>query len=464
MADPDPDAAVGPAVDPAAAAADAPDVTAPESGPGLADLDERVRRRVVGLAASRLGDIPVQEVPPRLRPFVRFAARRRAELAGPVLDAVLAHDAVFRQRVADALGGPAAPGADTPPVELAALAWLTRHPGWVEAVAVVPPVGSVRSGADLASVRLTEALAAARADARRDRAIASRCWFGVSAELTRTARAEVDSLRVEVAAARSEAQRAVRATAAADERASLAERERDAVAARAVADGVTAAAGERRLRLRVAELEQAVGDGRRDGRRDRAAADTRLRLLVDTVVGAAHGLAAELALPATAPSLPADAVDARPPGDPGADAVLRWDDPALLPRFLSLPGAHLIVDGYNVTKAAVPTLTLEEQRAQLVRVLGALAVQTGAEVTVVFDGSDVTVVPAAAVRGVRVRFSPHGVTADVVIRAMARAEPVGRPVVVVSSDREVADGVSRAGARPAPSSVLTARLLAGRAV
>lgn len=429
-----------------------PDEAAQQAGPGLAELDERVRRRVVGLAASRLGDIPAREVPVRLRSFVRFAARRRAELAGPVLTAVLADDAVFRQRVADALGGPgtpAGPGTGTPPVEAAAVAWLTRPPGWVDTLAAVPAVTPARSAAALATVRLTEALAAARADARRDRA---------------AARADLDSLRAELAAARSEVQRAVRVAAAAGERVLGAERQRDAAAARAVADGVAAAAGERRLRLRVAELEQAVGDGRRDGRRDRAAADTRLRLLVDTVVGAAHGLAAELAIPATARSLPADAVDARVPGDPGADAVLRWDDPELLPRFLALPGAHLIVDGYNVTKAAVPTLTLLEQRAQLVRVLAALAGQTGAEVTVVFDGSDVTAVPAAAVRGVRVRFSPKGVTADIVIRAMARAEPVGRPVVVVSSDREVAEGVRRAGARPAPSSVLTARLLAGRAV
>lgn len=457
MADPDPD--MDPPVDVTADGSDAPSDTpsrsrgdarsAPESGPALADLDERVRRRVVGLAASRLGDIPAPELPPRLRPFVRFAARRRAELAGPALGTVLAHDAVFRQRVADALGGPGGPGLDTPPVEAAALAWLTRPAGWVDVLSLVPPVAPARPSDDLTTVRLTEALAAARSGARRDRA---------------AARAETDSLRAELAAARNEAQRAVRVAAAAGDRVDLAEREREAAVARGTADGVAAAATERRLRARVAELEKAVGEGRRDGRRDRAAADTRLRLLVDTVVGAAHGLAAELAIPATAPTLPADAVDARPPGEPGADAVLRWDDPDLLPRFLALPGAHLIVDGYNVTKAAVPTLTLQQQRAQLVRVLGALAVQTGAEVTVVFDGSDVTAVPAAAVRGVRVRFSPHGVTADVVIRAMARAEPVGRPVVVVSSDREVAEGVRRAGARPAPSAVLVARLLAGRTV
>lgn len=39
-----------------------------------------------------------------------------------------------------------------------------------------------------------------------------------------------------------------------------------------------------------------------------------------------------------------------------------------------------------------------------------------------------------------------------------RAEPPGRPVVVVSTDREVADGIRKAGARPVPSTMLLRRL------
>ena len=59
-----------------------------------------------------------------------------------------------------------------------------------------------------------------------------------------------------------------------------------------------------------------------------------------------------------------------------------------------------------------------------------------------------------APRGVRVVFSPPGESADEVIRRLVRAEPPGRPVIVVSSDREVADGVAAAGARPVPSRTL----------
>ena len=66
--------------------------------------------------------------------------------------------------------------------------------------------------------------------------------------------------------------------------------------------------------------------------------------------------------------------------------------------------------------------------------------------------------PAASARGVRVLFSEAGETADELIRRLVRAEPEGRPVAVVSSDREVADGVRRAGARPVAAVALVRRL------
>jgi predicted RNA-binding protein with PIN domain len=59
---------------------------------------------------------------------------------------------------------------------------------------------------------------------------------------------------------------------------------------------------------------------------------------------------------------------------------------------------------------------------------------------------------------VRVLFSKSGETADELIRRLVRAEPPGRPVVVVSADREVADGVAKAGARPVASTLLLNRL------
>jgi len=57
-----------------------------------------------------------------------------------------------------------------------------------------------------------------------------------------------------------------------------------------------------------------------------------------------------------------------------------------------------------------------------------------------------------------VLFSKEGEIADDVIRRLVAAEPAGRPVVVVSSDREVADDVTRAGAYAVASALLLRRL------
>ena len=67
------------------------------------------------------------------------------------------------------------------------------------------------------------------------------------------------------------------------------------------------------------------------------------------------------------------------------------------------------------------------------------------EVVVVFDGDDSVAAPAAS-RSVRVRFSATGQTADEAIAALVAGVPDAQPVVVVSSDREVADDARRLGA------------------
>ncbi len=132
-----------------------------------------------------------------------------------------------------------------------------------------------------------------------------------------------------------------------------------------------------------------------------------------------------------------------------AARALSENDPAILDQLLALPQAHLVVDGYNVTKTGYPQMPLEKQRLRLLGQLSQLAAQTGAEVTCVFDGAELAApcCSRAAAR-VRVLFSKPDVTADELIRQLVRAEPPGRPVIVASTDREVADGVARAGARP----------------
>ena len=102
------------------------------------------------------------------------------------------------------------------------------------------------------------------------------------------------------------------------------------------------------------------------------------------------------------------------------------DDPALLDQLLAVPGLHLVVDGYNVTKTGYGTLSLEAQRGRLLAGLSGLAAQTGAEVTAVFDGAvREAPVAAPAPRGVRLLFSAAGQIADDLIRELVRAEPRG---------------------------------------
>lgn len=218
----------------------------------------------------------------------------------------------------------------------------------------------------------------------------------------------------------------------------------------------------RRLKSRLSETEAALEASRRATREGRSVEDMRVRLLLDTVLESAQGLRRELALPPVSVR-PAETVDAVEPGrmtpkDIAARA-LSETDPALLDQLLALPQVHLVVDGYNVTKTGYPTMPLEKQRLRLLGGLSMLAAQTGAEMTCVFDGAELAApVLLAPPRGVRVLFSKPGVTADELIRQLVRAEPAGRPVVVVSTDREVADGVAKSGARPVASALLLKRL------
>jgi predicted RNA-binding protein with PIN domain len=184
----------------------------------------------------------------------------------------------------------------------------------------------------------------------------------------------------------------------------------------------------------------------------------RLRLLLDTMVDAVGGLRRELALP---PSdlLPADTVSAMQPGAESlvsaVGRALLDDDPSLLRRLLELPQVHLIVDGYNVSKTAWPTAPLEQQRDRLAAGVGALVAGKRVEATIVFDGAELAHPPPMVSRRiVRVRFSPNGVIADDIIRELVEAEPTGRPVVVVTTDRELATSVTKKGARAVASMAL----------
>jgi predicted RNA-binding protein with PIN domain len=324
------------------------------------------------------------------------------------------------------------------------VAYLVRADGWAEVVARA--AAEVRRAseeelaarADVTTARLREQLAAARAEAR---------------ELRERSKMEVDRLKAEVSALRRQVSQSREDALRAEDVAKAATAESVRSGELAESARASAEAEARRLRSRLAEVEDALSSARRAGREGRSLETARLSLLLDTLAEAAAGLRRELALPVSGVR-PADTVDAVAPG--GMPTSSRpGDDIASLDDLLTLPRAHLVVDGYNVSKGSWPSMPLEAQRSRLVHGLGALAARTGAEVTCVFDGADVSAPPPVTpAQGVRVRFSPYGQSADELIRRLVAAEPAGRAVIVVSSDREVADGVRSKGARAVDSTVL----------
>lgn len=429
-------------------------------------LPEGVRRRVVQIVSDGFGGLTLGDLPPQLRQYARFTPNRRAKFAGNAMAAALETDSLFRQRIAERLreaqpelagaldSGSAPPAAD--PLDVAAAAYVLRPTGWVK---LVTAAGEEAQRAD-----------AERAD-EESRAELERLRGELAAARDQT-RAEAERLRRELESVRKEAeslQRKLRAALSDVKRGEAALRkvqgEAEAVRAEGQAQVSAAESENRRLKARLGEAEAALEASRRAAREGRSVEDMRVRLLLDTVLEAAQGLRRELALPPVSVR-PAQTVDAVEPGrmtpkDIAARA-LSEHDPAILDQLLALPQAHLVVDGYNVTKTGYPQMPLEKQRLRLLGQLSQLAAQTGAEVTCVFDGAELAApVLLAPPRGVRVLFSKPGVTADELIRQLVRAEPPGRPVIVASTDREVADGTARAGARPVASAVLLKRLSRG---
>lgn len=437
------------------------------AGEGLSrPLPEQVRLNVVDLAAQVLGSMHAAAIPPPLRGIAKFDPRKRARLGSAPIAAQLENDKDFREAVAEHVSagwpelvsslaeGHVPPAAD--PVLVAAAAYLTRPPGWEEMI-------------EAARAELERSAAAAEGSEREE--VVSRLREQLAAQKT-AAKSEADRLREQLKSARSEISDLRRKLHDARERAKAAVQRAEAMEQAAEeAQAAAAAAGNagetelRRLRERLAATEKQLETSRRAAREGRSIEDSRIRVLLDALQDASAGLRRELALPTTI-SRPADSVAAVAGESPSVRGVparaLADDDPQLLDQLLALPQIHLIIDGYNVTKTGYGTLTLADQRNRLMTGLGGLVAQTRVEVTVVFDGAELNApVQVVAPRGVRVLFSAPGEIADDLIRQLVRAEPPGRAVAVVSTDREVAESVRRMGARPVPSSLLLRRL--GRA-
>lgn len=112
---------------------------------------------------------------------------------------------------------------------------------------------------------------------------------------------------------------------------------------------------------------------------------------------------------------------------------------------------HIIVDGYNVIRQSPVMESLDRQdlqlgREALVDKLAAYKRLKGHTITVVFDGTGELSFLGNRDRekGILIKFSRYGETADSVIKRMAAKEK--QRALVVSSDREVADFSESQGA------------------
>lgn len=421
------------------------------------------------VARSGEEDTPVVPAPVALRPFLNFAklSTSAVSAARRAVDA----DEEFRARVAEDVS--------EGEVGRAGWLWLTRPEGWQE------ELDALASGAAEAGQAKAERQAENEARRRLEGAEAATRRAEAAA-----ASAQAESIRATAALA--EERRARRA--ATEEAEDLARRLEQVTGERNQARNERDRAREEgsRARRRVGELSEALEALRNAPPPAPAAAPEPAEPAPDTVAaeevrragaalfsaaGAAAGMAESLRRAAEAlgagprPPAPAEAPSAPLPPQPRRPRPPRRAPIALPPGVLDdsveaadflfrVPSIAVLVDGYNASQRGWFDYPIAEQRRRLVDALTEMAMRSGADVTVIFDGAE-SAWPAAVPktsRLVKVNFSPADVEADDVILARVADIDPSRPVLVASSDRRVQDGAAAQGANVISSDQLLAAL------
>ncbi len=342
--------------------------------------------------------------------------------------------------------------------------WLLRPEGWEETLAAYLAEQAEARRLERVAVEERSAekrLAAAERHLERARADLSSAQTSLGEERSRRSQAErrIKELETTTAAlerqleeARSETRRAKRAAEAAG---SATSDQRQIMAAETARNAELEAENLRltglldeALRARV-EAESAIAQTatpslQRDPAVDSAAESLKdaARVLADATDSMTRALAVQEQAQQQRRPRPARRTSRAPVAIPGG----RMGDDVEVARFLvAVRNIAVIVDGYNVAKTAWPDVDVSGQRDRLVDLLENLVRRSGTRVRVVFDGSDV-IGWANTRRLVLVQFSPDGVIADDVIREVVAALPDSQPVLVVTSDRELAASVRALGA------------------
>lgn len=406
-------------------------------------IDERHLRSALEFAVlmAREGQKlkPPLASPPGLRKYMKLARIPTASL--PAIRRLVEGDAAFRTRIAV--------GALPDLVDPIGKLWLERPAGWEgDLRRLVSEAEEAERTADAASeLRRAEK----RREAAEQVAARARAHLVVLQEQVAERDVVIDGLRADLAKLVDEV---------AELRSELVDTRTDARHARdreaAAVARLEAADAERRAAL--------AAQGKAEGVRDEVLADraalvaerselARLAAAAESLAAAAESLAAQLAALAAPQASGAPRPVARKalpmPGGVVGDSVAAAE-------YLLRSGASVLIDGYNVAKLAWPDLDLAGQRVVLLDAIENLVKRLGSDVTVVFDGADVTGATADRRRIVRVVYSPEGVIADDVIRDEVRRLPATRQVVVVTNDQAIVRDVRAMGA----NTVASDRLLA----
>jgi hypothetical protein len=373
----------------------------------------------VGIAAvsakQRLG----VAFPAELKPFLKFHKLPPASL--PKVRAALEGDAEFLRKLCLV--------ATDELIDEVGMLWLTRPDGWEgAAVDALARDAAARDAADEVSELRREQR---RREAAETAAMRARLEV---ADLKEALARERDAAGV----ATEQRVRLARELSAATSRVKELESgaRKGAAGAKAVGELADAATEE----LSVLRVELAAAQAARDAALTVRAGEVsgvdveRLRSLLQEALGLTRPEAAK----------PSRAKGRRTPKPiPGG---LYGNSEAAAEHLLRLPGVLVLVDGYNVAKLGWPDLTLRHQRERCIEAAEALARRWGTEMQLVFDGADVMGAHATERRLVRVSYSPQGVLADDVLRALVAALDPGRPVVVVTNDQAVLGDVKADGA------------------
>jgi predicted RNA-binding protein with PIN domain len=398
----------------------------PEDRSTTADVPVDVGASIVRGLAAYIAAVPKQELPRELRRFKGYRPQALMRQRDRLLRAL--DDEELRGRVLEWLGDPATrlPEAHAGALRVAS----ERAEGWEQRLLALSREEASPLGQPSPATNVNHALEAQRAKARRAREEARAAREEGRREL-HAERARGAALGRQLHAAEAEAQAL---------RASL-----DNARSRAQED---AAEVQRRMRRAEREIEklraerQALRAGLRSERKRSSALEERLEdLSRRRDAGAVASDAGSHGRSATARR----ARNRRPLPAPRG----RFEDSSeTLEDWLDEYDVHMLVDGYNVTRApgGFGHLELSVQRERLIEEVERLARRKQATATIVFDGSEMPPGTARRRRGqVEVQYSKPPANGDDHLVALLQELPP-EPVIVVTDDRELQERSRELGA------------------